>query len=48
MKLQRECDDLADFTKEFDDFFSDFDNEMDYLANRGQFDSYWQEFKILE
>ena len=34
MKLERETKDLRDFSKEFDDFFADFDTEMDFLANR--------------
>jgi len=34
MKLEREAKDLQDFSKEFDDFFADFDIEMDFLANR--------------
>jgi hypothetical protein len=48
MKLEREAKDLTDFSKEFDDFFADFDNEMDFLANRCQFDYFWNEFKQLE
>ena len=48
MKLERETKDLQDFSKEFDDFFGDFDTEMDFLANRCQFDYFWQEFKQLE
>jgi hypothetical protein len=34
MKLEREAQDLENFAKEFDDFFTDFDNEMDFMANR--------------
>ena len=34
MKLERETKDLQDFSKEFDDFFGEFDIEMDFLANR--------------
>ena len=48
MKLERESKDLRDFTKEFDDFFGDFDTEMDFMANRCQFDYFWEEFKTLE
>ena len=48
MKLERESKNLEDFSKEFDDFFSDFDTEMDFMANRCQFDYFWQEFKQLE
>ena len=48
MKLERESKDLRDFSKEFDDFFSDFDTEMDFMANRCQFDYFWEEFKTLE
>ena len=48
MKLEREAKDLQDFSKEFDDFFADFDIEMDFMANRCQFDYFWTEFKQLE
>jgi len=48
MKLQKECEELKEFEIQFDDFFQEFDHDMDYLANRGQFDYYWQEFKQLE
>lgn len=48
MKLQRESTDLKDYVKEFDDFMLDFDLEMDFMANRANFDYYWQEFKQLE
>ena len=48
MKLEREAKDLQDFSKEFDDFFADFDIEMDFMANRCQFDYFWTEFKGLE
>ena len=48
MKLERETKDLQDFSKEFDDFFADFDTEMDFMANRCQFDYFWTEFKQLE
>jgi hypothetical protein len=27
--------------KEFDDFLLDFDLEMDFMANRANFDYYW-------
>lgn len=47
MKLEREAQDLENFAKEFDDFFTDFDNEMDFMANRCQFDYYWNEFLQL-
>jgi hypothetical protein len=39
---------LEAFSKEFDDFFSDFDSEMDFMANRCQFDYYWNEFIQLQ
>ena len=48
MKLQRESKNLEDFSKEFDDFANEFDVEMDFMANRCQFDYFWQEFKQLE
>jgi hypothetical protein len=46
--LQRESTDLQNYVKEFDDFMLDFDVEMDFMANRANFDYYWQEFKQLE
>ena len=48
IKLQRESTDLQSYVKEFDDFMLDFDLEMDFMANRANFDYYWQEFKQLE
>ena len=48
MKLERESKDLKEFSKDFDDFFAEFDTEMDFMANRCQFDYFWQEFKQLE
>jgi len=48
IKLERESQDLKDYVKEFDDFLLDFDLEMDFMANRANFDYYWQEFKQLE
>ena len=48
IKLQRESTDLQNYVKEFDDFMLDFDTEMDFIANRANFDYYWQEFKQLE
>ncbi len=45
IKLERESQDLKDYMKEFDDFLLDFDLEMDFMANRANFDYYWQEFK---
>ena len=35
MKLERESDDLSDFTKEFDDFFSEFENEIEMMSKTG-------------
>ena len=48
IKLQREATDLKEFVKDFDYFMVDFDCEMDFMPNRGNFDYYWQEFKQLE
>ena len=48
MKLERESKDLKNFSKDFDDFFAEFDTEMDFQANNAQFDYYWTEFKQLE
>lgn len=48
IKLQREATDLKEFVKDFDYFMVDFDCEMDFMANRANFDYYWQEFKQLE
>ena len=45
IKLERESQDLKDYMKEFYDFLLDFDLEMDFMANRANFDYYWQEFK---
>ena len=44
MKLEQETQNLDSFAKEFEDFFADFDQEMDFMANRCQFDYYWNEF----
>jgi len=48
MKLERESQDLQAYCKEFGYFVGDFDCDMDYMANRANFDYYWQEFKQLE
>jgi hypothetical protein len=48
IKLEKEAADLREFVKDFDYFMQDFDLEMDFLANRANFDYYWQEFKQLE
>lgn len=34
--------------REFDDFMMDFDCEMDFMANRANFDYYWAEFRQME
>jgi hypothetical protein len=39
---------LQAYCKEFGYFVGDFDCDMDYMANRANFDYYWQEFKQLE
>jgi len=48
MKLEKEAQELDTFAKEFDDFFADFDMEMDFMANRCQFDYYWNEFMQMQ
>lgn len=40
MKIEKDGNELKKFTIDFEEFLSDFDTEMDYLANKASFDGY--------
>lgn len=48
MKMEKDIGELKKFAQEFDDFFADFDYEMDYLANKASFESYLQDLHTIE
>lgn len=43
MKTERDLSTLKEYEQELQDFLSEFDTEMDYLANKASFDQYLQE-----
>ena len=38
MKMEKDITELKNFSLDFQEFFTDFDNEMDYLANKASLD----------
>lgn len=38
MKMERDLQELRNFSSDFQEFFTDFDSEMDYLANKASLD----------
>eukprot|EP00347_Sterkiella_histriomuscorum_P013856 403363103 len=48
MKMEKDLGELKNFNLEFEDFLSDFDFEMDYLANKASLDGQVQELLFLE
>lgn len=38
MKMERDLQELKNFSSDFQEFFTDFDSEMDYLANKASLD----------
>jgi hypothetical protein len=38
MKMEKDITELKNFSIDFQEFFTDFDNEMDYLANKASLD----------
>jgi len=43
MKMERDLQELRNFSNDFQEFFTDFDSEMDYLANKASLDGQVQE-----
>jgi len=43
MKMERDLQELRAYYNDFQDFFSEFDSEMDYLANKASLDGQIQE-----
>ncbi len=48
MKIERDLQELKAFSADFQEFFSDFDPEMDYLANKASMDGQIQELAFIE
>lgn len=48
MKMEKDITELKNFSLDFQEFFTDFDNEMDYLANKASLDGQIQELQFLE
>jgi hypothetical protein len=38
MKMERDLQELRNFSNDFQEFFTDFDSEMDFLANKASLD----------
>lgn len=38
MKMERDLQEMRNFSSDFQEFFADFDSEMDYLANKASLD----------
>ena len=39
IKLQKEIDELKEFKLDFDEFITEFDIEMDFMANKASFET---------
>ena len=48
MKLERDADELSNLQIEFQSFFTDFDYEMDFMANSAAFSSIKKDFERIE
>lgn len=48
MKMEKDLAEFRKFIEEFSDFFSDFDYEMDFLANKATFETYLQDLSQIE
>lgn len=48
MKMERDLQELRNFSSDFQEFFTDFDSEMDYLANKASLDGQVQELQFIE
>ena len=48
MKTERDLAELKNFSLDFQEFFTDFDSEMDYLANKASLDGQVQELSFIE
>lgn len=48
MKMERDMNELKNFSLDFSEFLNDFDFEMDYLANKASLDGQVQELLFLE
>jgi hypothetical protein len=38
MKFEKDLTEIKNYAADFQEFFTDFDNEMDYLANKASLD----------
>jgi hypothetical protein len=43
MKMEKDLSEIKNYTTDFKEFFLDFDNEMDFLANKASLDGQIQE-----
>lgn len=48
MKLERDLKELKNFSNEILEFMNEFDNEMDFLANKASFDGYITDLQVME
>ena len=48
MKMERDMNELKNFSLDFSEFLNDFDFEMDFLANKASLDGQVQELLFLE
>ncbi len=48
MKMERDLQEMRNFSSDFQEFFADFDSEMDYLANKASLDGQVQELQFIE
>ena len=48
MKMERDVNEIKNYSTDFQEFFTDFDDEMDFLANKASLDGQIQELQFLE
>ncbi len=48
MKMERDLQEMRNFSSDFQEFFADFDSDMDYLANKASLDGQVQELQFIE
>ena len=48
MKMERDVNEIKTYSADFQEFFADFDDEMDFLANKASLDGQIQELLFLE
>lgn len=48
MKMEKDLQEIKNYSLDFKEFFTDFDNEMDFLANKASLDGQIQELQFIE